>query len=197
MCRSKRANRASATYSLKRTSYSYVKGAESEHVSRLAEWQRFCSHSNVFLEDVEQQYENCFCVGQTDLVYPCLVYNLHVQNPCYSYQEIWDAFEGILDTVEGIALLMKKHRVLKIILVTGKGRFVLKKELRLMFEDSTDFRLQSMKENAGRVLLKQKKKKTPAESSVFVNRFRRAEVNEVEEDAEDTVSITDSGYSGY
>ncbi|CAP27932.1 Protein CBG08031 [Caenorhabditis briggsae] len=54
----------------------------------------------------------------------------------------------------------------------------------------------AMKENAGTVLLKQKKKKTPAESSVFVNRCHLAEVNEVEEDAEDTLSITDYGYSG-
>ncbi|CAO4363498.1 unnamed protein product [Caenorhabditis nigoni] len=121
-------------------------------------------HLLEFVEDVESRYYDLFGVKRTDSSKLCLAYDLH---PLYDFD-----FDP-LDTVEGIAGLMKKHHVLKIILIVGQGHSYgiqcheqdfLKQELLSIYKESTEFTLTRM-ENEGRLLLKQITKKKSEEES--------------------------------
>ncbi|CAO4377650.1 unnamed protein product [Caenorhabditis nigoni] len=154
MSRSKRAN--FLKQSLKRTTFSYVNSLEDENITHLSEWNRFSAQSNLFLEDVKQQYDDRFTIGRTDLRYPCLAYDLHVEEECHTREE---SFQKTLGTAIGIACWMKFHKIFKIILIPGKGRYVLKKDLHSIFKLSTEFCVRTMVDNAGTVVLKQIKNK--------------------------------------
>ncbi|PIC21231.1 hypothetical protein B9Z55_026145 [Caenorhabditis nigoni] len=112
-----------------------------------------------FADDSSQKkIGNRFGIERTNFGYPCLSYDLHVQEEGRTRKEIDDAFRKTLSIAKGIACLMKKHEIHKIILIPGKGRYVLKKKLHIMFEPSTGFCVRPMIDNAGAVVLKQIKK---------------------------------------
>ncbi|CAO4363497.1 unnamed protein product [Caenorhabditis nigoni] len=137
-------------------------------------------HLLEFVEDVESRYHDLFGIKLTDSNRQCLAYDLHPRrnfNPLY--------------TVIGIAESMKKHHVLKIILIVGQGHSYgiqcpeqdfLKQQLLSIFNESTEFTLTKM-ENEGRLLLKQiTKKKSEGENDDLFSSYCSTDFNNNYED---------------